>query len=169
MNLLTYPFDVAMLRKKQKAIRRELLEQDVVLLEKRIAILGGSTTNMFRDFLELFLLDAGVKPIFYESEYAQYYEEAVFPNDALSAFAPDIIFVFTTSVNLKEQPSVFETKEEAEARINREYARYQSIWDGLAARYHAVIIQNNFEMPAYLPLGSLDAVLWSGWRIPLNR
>ena len=164
MNLLTYPFDVAMLRKKQKAIRRELLEQDVVLLEKRIAILGGSTTNMFRDFLELFLLDAGVKPIFYESEYAQYYEEAVFPNDALSAFAPDIIFVFTTSVNLKEQPSVFETKEEADARINREYTRYQSIWDGLAARYHAVIIQNNFEMPAYLPLGSLDAVLWSGWR-----
>ena len=164
MNLLTYPFDVAMLRKKQKAIRRELLEQDVVLLEKRIAILGGSTTNMFRDFLELFLLDAGVKPIFYESEYAQYYEEAVFQNDALSAFAPDIIFVFTTSVNLKEQPSVFETKEEADARISREYTRYQSIWDGLAARYHAVIIQNNFEMPAYLPLGSLDAVLWSGWR-----
>ena len=164
MNLLTYPFDVAMLRKRQKAIRRELLEQDVVLLEKRIAILGGSTTNMFRDFLELFLLDAGVKPVFYESEYAQYYEEAVFPNDALSAFAPDIIFVFTTSVNLKEQPSVFETKEEADARINREYTRYQSIWDGLIARYHAVIIQNNFEMPAYLPLGSLDAVLWSGWR-----
>lgn len=164
MNLLTYPFDVAMLRKKQKAIRRELLEQDVVLLEKRIAILGGSTTNMFRDFLELFLLDAGVKPIFYESEYAQYYEEAVFQNDALSEFAPDIIFVFTTSVNLKEQPNAFETKEEAEARINREYMRCQSVWDGLAARYHAVIIQNNFEMPAYLPLGSLDAVLWSGWR-----
>ena len=164
MNLLTYPFDVAMLRKKQKAIRRELLEQDVVLLEKRIAILGGSTTNIFRDFLELFLLDAGVKPIFYESEYAQYYEEAVFQNDALSEFAPDIIFVFTTSVNLKEQPSVFETKEEADARINREYTRYQSIWDGLAARYHAVIIQNNFEMPAYLLLGSLDAVLWGGWR-----
>lgn len=164
MNLLTYPFDVAMLRKKQKAIRRELLEQDVVLLEKRIAILGGSTTNMFRDFLELFLLDVGVKPIFYESEYAQYYEEAVFQNDALSEFAPDIIFVFTTSVNLKEQPNAFETKEEAEARINREYTRYQSIWDGLAARYHAVIIQNNFEMPAYLLLGSLDAVLWGGWR-----
>lgn len=164
MNLLTYPFDVAMLRKKQKAIRRELLEQDVVLLEKRIAILGGSTTNIFRDFLELFLLDAGVKPIFYESEYAQYYEEAVFQNDALSEFAPDIIFVFTTSVNLKEQPNAFETKEEAEARINREYTRYQSIWDGLAARYHAVIIQNNFEMPAYLLLGSLDAVLWGGWR-----
>ena len=164
MNLLTYPFDVAMLRKKQKAIRRELLEQDVVLLEKRIAILGGSTTNMFRDFLELFLLDAGVKPIFYESEYAQYYEEAVFQNDALSEFAPDIIFVFTTSVNLKEQPNAFETKEEAEARIDREYTRYQSSWDGLAARYHAVIIQNNFEMPAYLLLGSLDAVLWGGWR-----
>lgn len=164
MNLLTYPFDVAMLRKKQKAIRRELLEQDVVLLEKRIAILGGSTTNMLRDFLELFLLDAGVKPIFYESEYAQYYEEAVFQNDALSEFAPDIIFVFTTSVNLKEQPNAFETKEEAEARINREYMRYQSVWDGLAARYHAVIIQNNFEMPAYLLLGSLDTVLWGGWR-----
>lgn len=164
MNLLTYPFDAAVLRKRQKALCRELLGKETVFLEKRIAILGGSTTNMFRDFLELFLLDAGIRPVFYESEYAQYYEEAVFPNEALSKFEPDIIFIFTTSVNLKERPSAFETKEEAECRIGREYAHYQSIWEGLAARYHAVIVQNNFDMPAYLPLGNLDAVLWGGWR-----
>lgn len=163
MDLLTYPFDAAMLRKKQKSIRRALLGQDETFLEKRIAILGGSTTNLFRDFLELFLLDAGIAPVFYESEYAQYYEEAVFPNEALSAFSPDIIFVFTTRVNLKETPTPFETKEEAEARIGREYARYETIWKGLD-RYHAAIIQNNFEMPAFLPLGSSDAVLWGGWR-----
>ena len=164
MNQLTYPFDAAILRKKQKSIRRELLGQKVTFLEKKIAILGGSTTNLFRDFLELFLLDAGIAPVFYESEYAQYYEEAVFSNDALSAFSPDIIFIFTTSVNLKEMPTPFEKEAEAEARIEREYARYQSIWEGLAARYHAVIIQNNFDMPSCLPLGSLDAVLYGGWR-----
>lgn len=163
MNRLTYPFDATMLRKKQKSIRRELLGQDVSFLEKRIAILGGSTTNLFRDFLELFLLDAGIAPVFYESGYAQYYEEAVFPNEALLGFSPDIIFVFTTSLNLKEMPTPFEKKEEAEARIEREYVRYHNIWEELG-RYRAVIIQNNFEMPAYLPLGSLDAVLWSGWR-----
>ena len=119
MNRLTYPFDATMLRKKQKSIRRELLGQDVSFLEKRIAILGGSTTNLFRDFLELFLLDAGIAPVFYESGYAQYYEEAVFPNEALLGFSPDIIFVFTTSLNLKEMPAPFEKKEEAEARIER--------------------------------------------------
>ena len=163
MNRLTYPFDATMLRKKQKSIRRELLGQDVSFLEKRIAILGGSTTNLFRDFLELFLLDAGIAPVFYESGYAQYYEEAVFPNEALLGFSPDIIFVFTTSLNLKEMPAPFEKKEEAEARIEREYVRYHNIWEGLG-RYRAVIIQNNFEMPAFLPLGSSDAVLWGGWR-----
>ena len=47
MNRLTYPFDAAMLRKKQKSIRRELLGQKVTFLEKKIAILGGSTTNLF--------------------------------------------------------------------------------------------------------------------------
>lgn len=163
MSLLTYPFDVAMLRKKQKSIRRTLLGQDRMFLKKRIAILGGSTTNQFRDFLELFLLDAGIVPVFYESAYAQYYEEAVFPNEALAEFKPDIIFVFTTIVNLKEQPSAFETKERAEERIGREYTRFQNIWKGLD-RYHVAVIQNNFEMPAHLTLGSSDAVLWGGWR-----
>ena len=63
MNRLTYPFDAAILRKKQKSIRRELFGKKATFLEKKIAILGGSTTNLFRDFLELFLLDAGIAPV----------------------------------------------------------------------------------------------------------
>lgn len=34
------------------------------LIEKHIAILGGSTTHDIKEMLELFLLNYGIKPVF---------------------------------------------------------------------------------------------------------
>jgi NAD(P)-dependent dehydrogenase (short-subunit alcohol dehydrogenase family) len=42
---LQYPFDPEYISKKKKSIKRTLLEQQTQFIEKRIAILGGSTTN----------------------------------------------------------------------------------------------------------------------------
>ncbi len=67
-NPLNYPFDAHTLLRKKKAIRRELL-QGSNYIDKNIAILGGSTTAEIRDMLELFLLQDGIRPKFYESEY----------------------------------------------------------------------------------------------------
>ena len=55
---LSYPFDVNELLRKKKSIRRDLLANSD-LIEKRIAILGGSTTAEVKDMLELFLLSEG--------------------------------------------------------------------------------------------------------------
>ena len=54
--LLSYPLDSDGLLRKKKAVKRVLLEQDIQWLDKRIAVLGGSTTNDIQDCLELFLL-----------------------------------------------------------------------------------------------------------------
>ena len=70
---MNYPFDAHYLLRKKKAIRRDLLRQSG-LLGKRIAILGGSTTAEVKDMLELFLLQEGIRPVFYESEYNRYYD-----------------------------------------------------------------------------------------------
>ena len=64
LRLLQWPLDGKALTRKRISLRRALLERPG-LLEKRIAVLGGSTTHDVVAFLELFLLDHGIRPIFY--------------------------------------------------------------------------------------------------------
>ena len=105
---LEYPFDSDYILKNSKKIRRRLLEEREIGVsaggwtEKRIAVLGGSTTHDIIRVLELFLLNQGIKPEFYESEYGQYFQDAMFGQEALAAFAPDLIFIHTCNRNVGE-------------------------------------------------------------------
>ena len=51
---LMYPFDPALLMRKRKKLKREL-EAAGSFVEKRIAVLGGSTTHDVVEMMELFL------------------------------------------------------------------------------------------------------------------
>ena len=77
MRELEYPVNAEYILSKKKRIRRELLENsaDKSFVSVRVAILGGSTTSEVKDCLELFLLNEGLSPAFYESEYGRFYEE----------------------------------------------------------------------------------------------
>ena len=77
-SLLEYPFDAQIIMKKRKSIKKDLFASDVQFLEKKIAILGGSTTQDIKEILELFLLKNGIKPTFYESHYGQFWQDAIF-------------------------------------------------------------------------------------------
>lgn len=153
---LDYPFDASLLLRKKKSIRRELMAR-TNLIEKRIAILGGSTTAEVKDMLELFLLNQGIRPVFYESGYNLYYEEAVFANAALRTFSPEIIYIHSSNVNIAHYPAVLDGEEAVNDRIVGELARFREIWDHLSADYACPIIQNNFELPHYRGLGNLDS------------
>lgn len=142
-----------MLLKKSKKIKRELLSDGSLRMRKKIAVLGGSTTHDVVRMLELFLLDQGIEPEFYESEYAQYYEDAVFGNPRLDAFAPDIIYVYTTFRNLRELPSMEMTAEEVEQLTKETVGKFETLWAECARRYRCPVIQNNFEFPPYRLLG----------------
>ncbi len=161
---LSYPFQNELLLRKQKSIRRELLTREGInYIDKRIAILGGSTTADFKNILEIFLLASGIRPSFYESEYNKYYEDSVFSNPALEAFGPQIIFLYTSSHNIQNYSKLSDSKENVQEKIKAEYRRYETIWECLATKYpSAVIIQNNFDPPCYQPEGNLDAVLPQG-------
>ena len=100
---LEYPFDSGRILRKRRSLRRMLLQQDM-WMEKKIAILGGSTTHDIREILELFLLNYGIKPNFYESEYNRFYEDGMFPNPELEKFSPDIIYICTSSRNITDYP-----------------------------------------------------------------
>lgn len=71
MDCFQYPLDTEQLLRKKRRIRRELMAQNPHPLKKKIAILGGSTTNEVADQLGLFLLQYGIEAEFYQSEYGQ--------------------------------------------------------------------------------------------------
>ncbi|MBQ6841381.1 MAG: HAD-IIIC family phosphatase [Bacilli bacterium] len=169
MNELMYPFDASFILKNKKKIKRELESQKIVT-EKKIAILGGSTTNDIKNVLELFLLNYCIKPTFYESEYNKFYEDAMFGNPELDSFNPDIIYIHTTFRNITSFPHPAEDSSQIDNRLNQEFARYNNMWEKLYERYpNVVIIQNNFEMPYYRLLGNLDAVDMHGKINFINR
>lgn len=155
MKCLEYPFDSAYLISKKKRIRKELLETKR-FIDKKIAILGGSTTSNIKLIMELFLLNQGIRPTFYESEYNHYFEDAVFENNELEKFHPDIIYICTTYRNIMKFPTITDSKEDIEDLLQLESDKFYQIWKALKNKYNCPIIQNNFEYPYYRLLGNKD-------------
>lgn len=155
---LSYPFNSSEILKNRKAIRKSLLADGSRRIKKRIAVLGGSTTSDIVKICELFLLNNGIEPVFYESEYGQYREDAIFGNEELNYFNPDIIYIHTTFRNLNLPfPVITDSEEEVETKITQQYNYFQTIWNKLKERFDCPIIQNNFEYPFYRLLGNKDA------------
>lgn len=152
--ILKYPLDCDYIMRKKKSIKRNLLERDN-FIEKRIAILGGSTTFDIKDILEIFLLSEGIKPIFYESEYNKYYEDALF-NKELELFNPEIIYIHTSYRNINYFPEISDSKEKVEELLKKEMKKFHSIWSILTNKYNCTIIQNNFEYPKNRILGNFE-------------
>lgn len=88
MDCFNYPLDTETLLRKKRRLRKELLAQNPHPLQKRIAILGGSTTNEVADQLGLFLLQYGIQAEFYQSEYGQYWQDAMFGTPELDGSTP---------------------------------------------------------------------------------
>ncbi len=168
---LEYPFDSELILQKKKSLRRRLLEEAAAAagapsngssgntarrIPKKIAILGGSTTSDIKKILELFLLNISIEPTFYESEYAQYWQDVMFDNPELVEFAPDLIYIHTSSRNLRAFPTVRMSAESIDALLQETFQPFTAMWDKIATTYHCPVIQNNFEQPFYRLLGNKD-------------
>ncbi len=163
MKELSYPFDAEWILKKKKSIKKELLaDNSVNYIDKRIAILGGETTQNIKLMLELFLLNYGIKPEFYESEYNQYYEDGMFSNPNLEEFSPDLIYVCTCIRNIDEFPRVADSQDIVDSKRQNVIDKFYGLWDSLADKYNCPVIQNNFEYPFFRLMGNKDASDYHG-------
>lgn len=153
---LNYPFDSDQVMSTKKKLLR-LLKEHENGTPLKIAVLGGSTTSDIVKVLELFLRNRGIIPSFYESEYAQYWSDAVFGTPELDEFKPEIVFIHTCSRNIEEKPTVGEDAKSVSEKLEREYARYEKMWTSLSGKFGCVIIQNNFELPSERLLGNREA------------
>ncbi len=145
---------------KRRSLRRELTSREG-LQELRVAVLGGSTTEELVNFLELLLLAEGFQPVFHQSEYGRFYEDAVHDPQALIDFQPQVVYVHTSCLNIRKLPPLGSTEAELAGCVQAELARYREIWDALE-KLGCQVIQNNFELPPHALLGNMDAVAAGG-------
>ncbi len=156
MDCFHYPLDTEQLLRKKRRIRRELLAQNPNPLHKKIAILGGSTTNEVADQLGLFLLNYGIEAEFYQSEYGQYWQDAMFGTPGLDEFKPDVIYIHTNWRNIEHFPTTADTPAQVDELLENEYTRFETMWQALARKFSCPIIQNNFDRPNYRLMGNRD-------------
>lgn len=155
---LEYPFDSELLLRKRKKLKKALLAEDTQRTPVRIAVLGGSTTHDIISMLELFLLQNGIAPTFWESEYNRYWQDAMFDNPDLTAFQPDVIFIHTSRRNITEAPLPLSAKEEEiQEALERQTESFTQMWDHLREKYACPIIQNNMDLPSTRLLGNRDS------------
>ncbi len=145
---------------KRRGLRRQL-SMESGLRDLRIAVLGGTTTDEFVNLLDLLLLANGFRPVFHQSEYGRFYEEAVHNAEILLNFKPDLVYVHTSCMNV-HVPPLNCAESDLASHVQAECKRYREIWASLEANLNCQIIQNNFEMPPYTILGNLDAVASGG-------
>ena len=163
MREFEYPFDSELILQNRRKLRKALIADGSARIKKNIAVLGGSTTHDIIAALELFLLNQGIEPSFYESEYAQYYQDAMFGNPELDEFHPDIIFVHTSLRNINVGfPAMSDSREQVKELIDSQVKYFEGMWEKLRSKFNCPIIQNNFEMPFYRLLGNKDAQDYRG-------
>ena len=156
MDSLNWPFDSQFVLRKKRKLRRELYEDGYLRISKKIAILGGSTTSEIKDMLELFLMNMGIQPEFYESDYDQYWQDVMFTNSELLAFQPDIIYIHTTARNINVYPEISDDIEIVNKKIDDVYNVFFQMWNKIEQDFQCIIIQNNFEKPWYRLMGNKD-------------
>ena len=139
MYQLEYPFDSDYVSKKKKSIKKALLADGSTRLQKKIAVLGGSTINEIINIMELFLLNAGIEPTFYQSEYAQYWQDAMFPPQELLDFQPDIVFIHTTNRNIASYPTPRFSKEDTDSLLNSTFENFKQMWQSVSEKFKCPI------------------------------
>ena len=160
MDPFAYPLDTATILQKKRSLKRTLLEQPG-LIEKKVALLSGSTIGEIKNILELFLLRQGIKPVFYEGGYGLFFENLVFDDGSLEAFAPDLIYIHTSVRNLKLWPNPGDGPGQVQQKLSAEYSRFEQAIRA-ALGFGCPVICNNFDLPVYRVMGNREGSALEG-------
>ena len=155
MDLFTYPLDTAAILQKKRSLKRTL-SQTPGLVPKKVALLSGSTIGEVKNMLEVFLLANGIQPTFWEGGYGLFYENLMFDDGSIAAFAPDVIYIHTSQHNIKNWPEQADSDADVQAKLDAEFARFEAAAKaGLG--YGCPVVLNNFDLPVYRVMGNREA------------
>ena len=155
MDLFAYPLDTGTILQKKRSLKRQLL-QTPGLVPKKVALLSGSTIGEVKNILEIFLLANGIQPTFWEGGYGLFYENLMFDDGSLAAFAPDVIYIHTSQHNIKNRPCQSDSDADVQAKLDAEFARFESAAKA-GLRFGCPVVLNNFDLPVYRVMGNREA------------
>lgn len=151
----TEPFDAL----DQAAAQLERIPEHIlaerVVLRKRLAILGGSTTHFLSPLVRLFALQRGIALTIYESDFGLFEQEIWGDSRALRDFEPDVIHFLVSGRNL---PLPLFAPEPAPL-VQAEIDRFVGLYRAARERFQCALVVNNFETESERPYGALDAVV----------
>jgi len=155
-----YPFDMDEMLQKRRSLLRQLRQQPD-LPEKKIAILSGVTVGVLKDYIEIWLLASGIRPVFWEGSYALYWEQLVYDTGELKAFSPDVIYIHTSMRCIRHWPQVTVQEDAVQESFQQELQHFTKAAEA-ALGLGCPVILNNFELPVYRPMGNSEAVFSAG-------
>ena len=123
--------------------------------EAKLAILGSSTTTQLVPMLKLAAMREGIALDVHEAPYGQYRQEILDPGSGLWRFSPDFIMLAVHEGEL----ALPQISGSAAEDIERELSRWTSLWQTIASRSKARVMQHNFAIPLAQPMGHLGARL----------
>jgi FkbH-like protein len=119
----------------------------------RVAVIGSYTLTQYASLLRLAALRAGVALDIFEGGFNQYRQELVDADSALWAFAPEFVII---AVHEGDLALPFESDAPRDA-VDAEVGRWTALWDQVASRSRARVVQHTFVVPPNPPLGHLAA------------
>ncbi len=130
----------------------------------RLAILGGFTTTQLAQAIELALFSLGGFVEILETDYGVYRQEILDPNSELYRFEPNIVFLATSWRDLIERPAIDLGRADVAAMVDRALADWSRLWRTMHDRLGCLVVQNNFDRPAWRQLDNHEmrhpASLW---------
>ncbi len=119
----------------------------------RVAVLGSYTTTQLTSLLPLAAARAGLDIDVFETDYGQYRIDLLTDDSAVVAFRPDVVVLAVHEAEV----SLPAFSDEPEAAVARELSRWTSLWQQIADRTGAHIVQHTFAIPPEVGLGHLAA------------
>ena len=143
---------------RAEKLARKCRDHAAVRRHTRIALVGSSTTTFLASALELLCLRDGIRPEIYEAPFGTFRQTILDDRSRLYEFQPDFIVLL---LNWRDTslPDVSPAPADAAGEIADEYER---LWEHLATRTRARVIQTTFAMPPTDPYHALSTILDGG-------
>jgi len=134
----------------------------------KVAILAGSTVDHLAEILRFWLAASGFAAEIHIAPYDTVAQTVLDPASELYAFAPQVVWLFSTHRDAEIAAAPGATAEEVEAAVEAAVEERATLWRALAGRLDALVLQNNADIPADDPFGNLAGATAWGSRTALR-
>ncbi|MEO5374082.1 MAG: HAD-IIIC family phosphatase [Alphaproteobacteria bacterium] len=154
---LDYPTQARLAR-----LLRTIPKTNLGLRPLRVALLAGCTLDHFAEVLVLWAAQKGLDAAVWLAPYGTIEQTILDGNSGLYAFAPDVVWIFTTHRDVTLDVAPGAASDVVSAAIASEIERVADLWRVLQETHSCQILHNTPDIPAIDVFGNYEAnVPWS--------